>query len=138
MKCPKCQSEIPAEAKFCIECGNPVEFHCPKCGEKTPRKGKFCMECGYNLGLSVEDLPKKELSPDEKLVKIQKYLPQGIAEKILAQIDRIEGERKQVTVMFCDMQGFTNLSEKIDPEEVYSIIVIDYNSSSEREGEFLT
>lgn len=64
----------------------------------------------------------KDLSPDEKLEKIQKYLPKGIAEKILAQRDRIEGERKQVTVMFGDMQGFTVLSEKIYPEEIYSIM----------------
>jgi class 3 adenylate cyclase len=62
------------------------------------------------------------LSPEQKIEKIQKYLPKGIAEKILAQRDRIEGERKQVTVIFCDMEGFTGLSEKIDPEEVYSIM----------------
>ena len=64
----------------------------------------------------------KDLSFDEKLAKIQKYLPKGLTEKILSQRDRIEGERKQVTVMFCDMEGFTQLSEKLGPEDAYTIM----------------
>ncbi len=121
MNCPKCQFENPEEADFCIECGNPIEFHCPKCGAKTPRKGKFCMKCGLNFTIPSEPA-LKDLSFDEKLEKIQKYLPKGVTEKILAQKDRIEGERKQVTVMFCDMEGFTQLSENLGPEEAYTIM----------------
>lgn len=64
----------------------------------------------------------RDLSHDEKLEKIQRYLPEGLTEKILSQRDKIEGERKQVTVMFCDMEGFTTLTEKIGPEEAYSIM----------------
>jgi class 3 adenylate cyclase len=64
----------------------------------------------------------KELSFDEKIDKIQRYLPKGLTEKILAQRERIEGERKQVTVMFCDMEGFTHLTEKLGPEEAYGIM----------------
>ncbi len=64
----------------------------------------------------------KDLSIDEKLTKIQRYLPKGLTEKILSRKDRIEGERKQVTVMFCDMQGFTALSERLGPEEAYAIM----------------
>ena len=59
----------------------------------------------------TEEAPLKDLSFDEKLTKIQKYLPKGLTEKILSQKDGIEGERKQVTVMFCDMEGFTPMSE---------------------------
>jgi class 3 adenylate cyclase len=66
--------------------------------------------------------PPKDLTPDDKVAKIQRYLPQGLADKILSQRDRIEGERKQVTVMFCDLEGFTGLSEKLDPEEAYSLM----------------
>jgi hypothetical protein len=79
------------------------------------------MECGHNLSLPSEPSPK-DVSLDEKLAKIQRYLPKGLTEKILSQRDKIEGERKQVTVMFCDMEGFTPLSEKLGPEEAYSII----------------
>jgi class 3 adenylate cyclase len=123
MKCPKCQHENPEEAKFCIECATPMEFHCPNCGAITPATGKFCMECAYDLrkpkeAPSTKPTPKT-LSLDEKIDKIQRYLPKGLTEKILAQRDRIEGERKQVTVMFCDMEGFTSLSDRLGPEEAY-------------------
>jgi class 3 adenylate cyclase/tetratricopeptide (TPR) repeat protein len=121
MKCPKCQTENPEARKFCRECGEKLLLVCPECNAENLPGDKFCGECGHKL-----DIPPKEatkpLSQEEKIEKIQKYLPKGIAEKILAQRDRIEGERKQVTVMFCDMEGFTGLSEKIDPEEVYSIM----------------
>ncbi|MDJ0831644.1 MAG: adenylate/guanylate cyclase domain-containing protein [Desulfobacterales bacterium] len=66
--------------------------------------------------------PPKDLSFDEKLSKIQKYLPKGLTEKILSQKDRIEGERKLVTVMFCDLEGYTPLTEKLGPEKAYSVM----------------
>ncbi len=73
------------------------------------------------LNPSLKGIPK-ELSFDEKLAKIQRYLPRGSNEKILAQRDKIEGERKQVTVMFCDMEGFTPLTERLGSEETYSLM----------------
>ena len=57
-----------------------------------------------------------------KIDKIQRYLPKGLTEKILAQRGKIEGERRQVTVMFCDMEGFTPLVEELGPEEAYAIM----------------
>ncbi len=121
MNCPKCQSENLDEAMFCGNCGAKLSLVCPQCGFENPPGNKFCNGCGHDLTIPSEPT-LKDLSLNEKLEKIQKYLPKGITEKILAQKDRIEGERKQVTVMFCDMVGFTGLSEKIDPEEVYSIM----------------
>jgi class 3 adenylate cyclase len=82
---------------------------------------EFCNKCGHKLSLPPET-PPKDLSFDEKLTKIQRYLPKGLTEKILSQKDRIEGERKQVTVMFADMEGFTSLSERLGPEEAYTIM----------------
>jgi hypothetical protein len=49
MKCPKCQFENPDDAKFCVECASPMEFHCPNCGAVTPATGKFCKECAFDL-----------------------------------------------------------------------------------------
>jgi class 3 adenylate cyclase/tetratricopeptide (TPR) repeat protein len=121
MQCPKCQFENPIGIKFCGECGDKLERLCPSCNSSSPLNFKFCGECGHKLDVPAETFPK-DLSFDEKLTKIQKYLPKGLTEKILAQRDRIEGERKQVTVMFCDMEGFTALSEKQGPEEAYSIM----------------
>lgn len=124
MKCSKCDFENSAEAKFCGECGSKIESLCPECNSPNPASHKFCNECGQKL-TAVQQSPKpisKTLSDADNLAKVQKYLPKGIAEKILAQKGRIDGERKQVTVMFCDLVDFTSMSEKLDPEEIYPIV----------------
>jgi len=121
MKCPKCQTDNPDDAKFCNECANKLEFLCPECGKANRPGSKFCNECAHILTPASEP-PPKDLSFDEKLDKIQRYLPKGLTEKILSQRDRIEGERKQVTIMFCDMEGFTQFSERLGPEEAYAIM----------------
>ena len=121
MKCPECQFDNREGAKFCKKCGAKLNLTCPQCSNPFTPESIFCDECGCKLSKFHEIAPK-DLSFDEKLIKIQKYLPKGLTEKILSQRDRIEGERKLVTVMFCDMAGFTTLSEKLDPERAYSII----------------
>jgi class 3 adenylate cyclase/tetratricopeptide (TPR) repeat protein len=121
MRCPKCQFENPDDKKFCRECGSKLLLACPNCAAEILPIDKFCGECGQDLKKS-EEAPLKDLSFDEKLTKIQKYLPKGLTEKILSQKDGIEGERKQVTVMFCDMEGFTPMSELLGIEEAYSVI----------------
>jgi class 3 adenylate cyclase/tetratricopeptide (TPR) repeat protein len=121
MKCPKCQTENREGRKFCAGCGSKLIFACPNCGFENLPEEKFCGECGHDLGLPSKPIPK-ELSFEEKLAKIQRYLPKDLTQKILAQKDKIEGERKQVTVMFCDMEGFTSLTEKVGSEEIYSIM----------------
>jgi class 3 adenylate cyclase/predicted ATPase len=125
MICPKCQSDNELGAKFCNECGTKLEIACPECGKTNRPDSKFCNECGLKLTLpsgSSPKLPPQDLSFDEKINKIQRYLPKGLTEKILSQREKIEGERKQVTVMFCDMEGFTRLTERLGPEEAYSIM----------------
>jgi hypothetical protein len=121
MKCPKCQTENPETRKFCYECGAKLLKVCHQCGSENLPKDKFCGECGHNLTLPSEP-SSRDLAFDEKLAKIRGYLPKGLTEKILAQRGKIEGERKQVTVIFCDMAGFTALSERLGPEEAYSIM----------------
>ena len=121
MQCPKCQFENPEGSLFCGDCGSALEVSCPNCGSTPPPNFKFCNKCGHNLSKPPEE-PPKDLSFDQKIEKIQKYLPKGLTEKILSQKNRIEGERKQVTVMFCDMQGYTPLSEMLGIEEAYSIM----------------
>lgn len=118
MNCLKCQTENPEINKFCRKCGAKLVLACPQCRAEIIPSDKFCGQCGYNLSAPYEPLPR-DLSFDEKIEKIQKYLPEGLTKKILSQRDRIEGERKHVTVMFCDMQGFTALSERLGPEEAY-------------------
>jgi hypothetical protein len=100
-KCPKCQFENPEGIKFRGECSCKLDRLCPKCNQANPRQFNFCGGCGQNL----------VLSSDEKLKKIQNYLPKGILEKIFSQQNKIKGDKTQVTVMLCDMRGLTPLSE---------------------------
>ena len=121
MKCPQCQVDNKGEARFCRKCGVKFSSVCARCGAENLLEDGFCDQCGQDLRAPAKPLPK-DLSFDEKLAKIQRYLPKGLTEKILSQRDRIEGEKKQVTVMFCDMEGFTALSEKLGPEGIYSLM----------------
>jgi class 3 adenylate cyclase/tetratricopeptide (TPR) repeat protein/ribosomal protein L40E len=121
MKCLKCQIENPEVANFCGECGAELGKVCPKCNYLNPPQFKFCNKCGSSLISPALETPK-DLSFEEKLAKIQRYLPKDLTQKIFAQRDKIEGERKQVTVMFCDMEGFTSLTEKLGSEQMYSIM----------------
>ena len=121
MKCPNCGIENRDGANFCIDCGNKLEITCDQCNHLNLPESKFCEKCGLKM---IEPAAKssRELSYDEKLKNIQKYLPEGLREKILSQKGRIEGERKQVTVLFADMEDFTALLETLGIEEAYTIM----------------
>jgi class 3 adenylate cyclase/tetratricopeptide (TPR) repeat protein len=121
MECPKCKFDNPDSVKFCGNCGNRIEKVCSKCGAANPLQFKFCGECGHDISCTSQTT-SSALTIDQMLSKIQRYLPGGLAEKILAQKGRIEGERRQVTVLFADMEGFTPLVEKLGPEEAYALM----------------
>jgi class 3 adenylate cyclase len=94
---------------------------CSQCHFDNRDGIKFCGECGHQLPSSSTPSPQT-LSFDEKIDQIQRYLPKGLAEKVLAQRGKIAGERKQVSVMFCDMEGFTPLVENLGSEKAYSVM----------------
>jgi class 3 adenylate cyclase/tetratricopeptide (TPR) repeat protein len=88
---------------------------CPKCQTDNPDGAKFCNECAYDLK-KITDLPSERFSHP------QSYTPKFLVDKILAHKSAVEGERKQVTVFFADVAGFTSFSEKLDPEQVHRIM----------------
>jgi class 3 adenylate cyclase/tetratricopeptide (TPR) repeat protein len=113
MKCPRCQQENPLQAKFCLECAAPLALRCPNCGTQLPAGAKFCFECATPVG-GPGSQPRFS-SPES-------YTPKHLAERILTFKAAIEGERKQVTVLFVDVSGFTSLSERLDPEDVHRLM----------------
>jgi len=125
MKCPSCNYQNRENAKFCKECGVKLELVCPNCSNNLDLEAKFCDECGYNLKLA--DKANEKPSQLEKVTeefeeKALRYIPKNLAEKILNNKAALEGERKQITVLFTDVSGFTALSEKLDPEEVRTLM----------------
>ena len=113
MKCPRCQQENPPQAKFCLECGTSLALKCTKCGTELPPGAKFCLECGQSVSPG---------SAGQRFTSPQTYTPKHLAEKILTSKSALEGERKQVTVLFADMKGSMELLADRDPEEARKLL----------------
>ena len=103
MTCPQCQQDNPPQARFCLRCGGGLAKACTKCGTELPAEAHFCFACGQ-----VAAAPRFG-SPDS-------YTPKHLAEKILTSKAALEGERKQVTVLFADLKGSMELLADRDPE----------------------
>ena len=118
MQCPRCQAQNPADAVFCEECGARLEAPCPSCGEPNRLGAKFCKKCGQ--GLAHPEFPGPMAAP--KLGSPEAYTPKHLAEKILTSKGALEGERKQVTVLFADLRGSLELLADRDPEEARRLL----------------
>jgi Adenylate and Guanylate cyclase catalytic domain/Double zinc ribbon len=113
MKCPRCQQENPPQAKFCLECATPLALRCSNCGTQLPAGAKFCFECATPV--SAPGSKSRVLSPEA-------YTPKHLAERILNSKAALEGERKQVTVLFADLKGSMELLADRDPEEARKLL----------------
>src|SRR5262250_3474736 len=118
MICPECQSENSFDAIFCDHCGTRLETACAECGEPNRGGATFCKKCGQRL----DWVGAVALKTEQKSAASDVRVPEHLAEKILASRDFMEGERKQVTVLFADIKGSTSLIEKLDPEEVRKLL----------------
>ena len=113
MQCSRCQHENPSALKYCGECGARLAAVCASCGAANAPEQKFCGECGRTL--SPDSAKAKLASPDS-------YTPKHLAERILTSKSALEGERKQVTVLFADLKGSMELLADRDPEEARKIL----------------
>jgi hypothetical protein len=100
MTCSRCRHENSPRAKFCEECGGALIRSCSRCGTQISPTAKFCAECGHSVGTpAVAGFGTPE-----------SYTPNHLAEKILTSKAALEGERKQVTVLFADASGISTTS----------------------------
>jgi len=103
VKCSKCGGDNPERAKFCVECGGALAARCGTCQAELPPGARFCAECGARSGTQPAPTHVRET-------------PKHLADKIRQSKAGVEGERKQVTVLFADVKGSMELAESLDPE----------------------
>jgi len=104
MRCSKCGTNNPSTNNFCAKCGHALARYCAKCKAENPPTSDFCGKCGASLG---EPAPPAAAPPD---------LMRGASRHAPA------AERRQLTVLFCDLVGSTQLSQQLDAEEWREII----------------
>jgi len=113
MKCPGCGNENAVEARFCEQCAAPLPRTCDNCGSRVSLTAKFCPECGH---------PLRPVADDSRFASPKSYTPQHLADKILTSRAALEGERKQVTVLFADIKGSMELLADRDPEDAQKLL----------------
>ena len=115
MRCPHCRHENRETARFCGECGASFErgAACPRCAAKNPVGQRFCDSCGERLATGEGcDLARDPRS----------YTPGQLVERILATRSALEGERKQVTVLFADVVDSMLLAERVGAEVCHRVL----------------
>ena len=127
MICSACQYANEDDARFCEQCGQAFEKPCPACGTPAKPQARFCRQCGHTLtppdAVPIAITPASEARAlDDKLDRLQRYLPSHLSEKILASRGRLSGERKIVTVLFADIAGYTTLCEQLGEEIMFAVM----------------
>src|SRR5262245_56450148 len=115
MRCAWCQQENSPAARFCNSCGVALELVCLSCRHSNPAGSRFCNGCGVPLGTIQGAAESRFASPET-------YISKHLAEKILTSKAALEGERKQVTVLFADLKGSMELLADRDPEEARKLL----------------
>lgn len=123
MNCSQCRQENPGHARFCLACGARLPLQCSRCGVQLPSSAGFCPDCGEPVaGRPAAATPAAEpLIPasaaQARFAVPDTYTPRHLAEKILTSRAALQGERKQITVLFADVKGSMELLADRDPEE---------------------
>jgi adenylate cyclase len=110
--CAACSAESPADARFCMACGAPLQRRCGSCGAPAAEAASFCMSCGA------------ELNPGTATGKPSAIGAAGAvgADASGAAVPQTLDERRTVTVLFADLSGYTAVAEKLDPESVKRLL----------------
>src|SRR5262245_53559688 len=125
MHCAGCGFENPQSAKFCQDCGQRLLLVCPSCGQQMNLEAKFYSECGTPVASQRRPKSTKTqgAKPPTKSRQENRGTPSGtLSRSSGATYRESEAERRQLTVMFCDLVSSTALSAQLDPEELREIV----------------
>lgn len=112
MQCFRCKAENGERSKFCQDCGAPLGITCLKCGAISEQGKKFCGECGTPVDAAFQ----------QSMAGAKHYTPKHLAERILTSRSALEGERKLVTVLFCDIAQSTELAARVGADEMHTLL----------------
>lgn len=113
-KCLQCGAELPASSRFCTQCGALQSVKCTACGHTNAPGSRFCAQCGAEVGDTAASLPAAPL-PAHPSSPITLRPPSRAVPS---------AERRQLTLMFCDLVGSTALSARLDPEDMREVIAL--------------
>jgi class 3 adenylate cyclase len=116
MRCSNCGSDNPDGLKFCNQCGTALQLRCAKCGFNNAAGSLFCGECGASLNTALAASPGSQ--------------PRAEA------LPRRSGERRHLTVLFCDLVGSTEMAARLDPEEWRETVATYHRSAADAIGRF--
>ncbi len=120
-RCPTCQTENSAQARFCQGCGARLAQTCTQCGASLPAQARFCAQCGTAVSSSPETVPPP--ASVQTITIPERLIPREYAERLRRSAgEQPANERRLVTILFSDIKGSTALAERMDPEEVLDII----------------
>ena len=108
MQCPQCQHENRDTAKFCEACGSPLALRCPSCDNEVRPGATFCDHCGTRLSRAMPTPPETQ--------------PIKLDEPPTTEPPTADAERRQLTVMFCDLVDSTVLAGQLDPEDLREVV----------------
>jgi Double zinc ribbon len=120
MRCPRCGVENPEGLKFCNECGTALRMLCAQCGFADQPQAKFCGACGAALLAHARASSAPPVAP--RPAAPLSYTPAYLAENILTSRAALEGERRQVTVLFADLKGSMELLAERNPEDARQLL----------------
>jgi len=113
MRCPYCDKDNPAQARFCLQCGSRLALVCQKCGAELPLDARFCSACGAPV-----DTPP----PDRLAEALKRLAPKEYVERLLASRGHVAPEHRNVTILFCDIRGSSAIASQLDPEEMLEVV----------------
>ncbi|MBV9739751.1 MAG: AAA family ATPase [Hyphomicrobiales bacterium] len=116
MECPQCRATNPDSKRFCGECGSPLVATCPSCGAPAGPGKKFCGDCGAPLS------PKRAAGSNAEGSSRLIETPRAAGAPLPLATGNAGAERRQLTVMFCDLVGSTELAAGMDPEDLRDVI----------------
>jgi len=122
MLCRACGSNNPDGKKFCGDCGAALTTFCPHCSSENPPNKKFCGDCGASLTVLPEELLAANAAPKETVRRANQSRQADSDQTVIPSPVVPDGERRQLTVMFCDLVGSTALSAQLDPEELRELM----------------